>query len=50
MYSIEFANMKRILTLRTQYLLVNQTMFDYDVKIISGFDRSNFEVKVLTTG
>ena len=49
-YSIEFANMKRILTLRTQYLLVNQTMFDYDVKIISGFDRNNFEVKVLSSG
>lgn len=25
-------------------------MFDYDVKIISGFDRNNFEVKVLSSG
>ena len=34
-YSIEFENMKRVLTLRTQYLMFNKTLHDYQIKLIS---------------
>ena len=34
-YSIEFENMKRVLTIRTQYLMFNKTLHDYHVHIVS---------------
>lgn len=34
-YSVEFENMKRVLTLRTQYLMVNKTLHDYSIRIIN---------------
>lgn len=49
-YSIEFENMKRVLTLRTQYLLVNKTLHDYQIKIINQFNKEQFEIKMLKAG
>ena len=34
-YSIEFENMKRVLTVRTQYLMINKTLHNYAIKITS---------------
>ena len=49
-YSVEFEKMKRVLTLRTQYLMVNNTLHDYDIKIISLFNKEQFEMKMLKAG
>lgn len=49
-YSIEFENMKRVLTLRTQYLMVNKTLHDYQIKIISVINESQVELKTLKAG
>jgi hypothetical protein len=35
LYGVSFTNLKRVLTIRTQYLLRNDTLLDYDVKIVS---------------
>ena len=32
-YGVTFANMKKVLTIRTQYLFVNQTFFSYELHI-----------------
>ena len=50
MYSIEFENMKRVLTLRTQYLIVNKTLHDYQIKIINQFNKEQFEIKMIKAG
>lgn len=39
LYGISFVNLKRVLTLRTQYLLKNDTLLDYHVRIVSFFDK-----------
>ena len=40
-YAIEYENknLKRVLTLRTQFLLTNKTLFDYKIKVVSLFDK-----------
>lgn len=52
LYGVSFTNLKRVLTIRTQYLLRNDTLLDYDVKIVSLLekDRSQAEQKVLKSG
>lgn len=51
-FAIEYEskNLKRVLTLRTQFLLRNKTLFDYQIKIISLFDKQNSEIKELKVG
>lgn len=49
-YSIEFENMKRVLTLRTQYLMVNKTLHDYQIKVINQLNKEQFEIKMLKSG
>jgi len=40
-YGVTFQNLKRVLTIRTQYLLKNLTDSDYQLKVISWFDKEN---------
>ena len=46
-YTVSFKNLKRVLTLRTQYLLENRTLFDYQIRIDSP---EKCEEKVLRAG
>jgi hypothetical protein len=52
LYGISFRNLKRVLTIRTQYLIKNETLLDYSVKILNVFekDRTNSEEKILKSG
>lgn len=52
LYGISFKNLKRVLTIRTQYLLRNETLLDYAVKIVNVFekDRANAEERLLKSG
>ena len=49
-YQIEFENMKRILTIRTQYLMINRTLHDYSIKIINLLNRDLREDRLLKAG
>ena len=50
-YGVTFEkSLKRVLTLRTQYLLQNATLLDYDVRITSSFNKDQFEVRQLRAG
>jgi len=52
LYGVSLKNLKRVLTLRTQYLLRNDTLLDYHVKIINLFekDKTSAEMKLLKSG
>jgi hypothetical protein len=52
LYGVSFRNLKRVLTIRTQYLIKNETLLDYSVKILNVFekDRTNSEEKILKSG
>lgn len=43
LYGVSFKNLKRVLTLRTQYLLRNDTLLDYHVRIMSCIDKERTE-------
>ena len=32
-YGVSFINMKKVLTIRTQYLFVNKTLFNYEIHV-----------------
>jgi hypothetical protein len=49
-YGVTFQNLKRVLTLRTQFLLQNSTAFDYSIKIQSKFEPSQVETMILHSG
>ena len=49
-YAVEFKNLKRVLTLRTQYLLQNKTLFDYQIKVVSLFDKKTSSIRQLKAG
>lgn len=52
LFGVSLKNLKRVLTLRTQYLLRNDTLLDYHVKIINLFekDKTSAEMKLLKSG
>ena len=51
-YAIEYENknLKRVLTLRTQFLLTNRTLYDYKIKVVSLFDKQSANFKDLKAG
>jgi hypothetical protein len=52
LYGVSFSNLKRVLTLRTQFIMRNDTLKDYEVKITSIYDKekSKTDLKLLKSG
>ena len=50
LYTVSFKHLKRVLTIRTQYLIHNQTLENYNVRIVSLFEKQCLSDKTLKSG